>query len=112
MHGNGTYTFINGDRYTGGWEDDVIISKGVFSRSNGDRYEDRPSDSDEQETSTIYFTDESNGTTSWIEYTQMDSTFTDEFNSTIISNVNLENSTFDNELNERNITSSEYRLFE
>ena len=38
-HGKGIFTWSNGQRYEGEWADDLINGKGVLHYTNGDRYE-------------------------------------------------------------------------
>ncbi|CAF2670496.1 unnamed protein product [Rotaria sp. Silwood2] len=39
MHGQGTYSFANGDTYIGGWINNQQEGQGIFSFVNGDRFE-------------------------------------------------------------------------
>ena len=39
MHGWGTYTWANGNRYEGDWRDDKRTGRGTFTWADGDRYE-------------------------------------------------------------------------
>jgi hypothetical protein len=39
MHGQGTYTYSNGDKYEGEWQDDKMHGYGIYTYSNGDKYE-------------------------------------------------------------------------
>ena len=38
-HGNGRYTFDNGDVYEGDWVDDIMVGKGKFISADGNVYE-------------------------------------------------------------------------
>ena len=37
-HGQGTYTFASGDKYVGKWKDDKKHGQGTFTFANGDKY--------------------------------------------------------------------------
>jgi len=37
-HGQGTYTWANGNKYVGKWRDDKINGQGTFTYANGDKY--------------------------------------------------------------------------
>ncbi len=39
QNGNGTYYFVNGKKYTGGWVNNQKTGQGVLILANGDRYE-------------------------------------------------------------------------
>ena len=38
MNGQGTFYYANGNRFTGGFQDDKISGQGTYYFSNGDRY--------------------------------------------------------------------------
>jgi hypothetical protein len=38
-HGQGTYYFASGNKYTGDWVDDKRTGQGVYTWADGDRYE-------------------------------------------------------------------------
>lgn len=38
-HGQGTYTYVNGDKYIGEYDNDKKSGQGIYSWSNGNRYE-------------------------------------------------------------------------
>jgi HAD superfamily hydrolase (TIGR01509 family) len=37
-HGQGTYTYANGDKYLGGWQDDKMHGQGTYTWANGNKY--------------------------------------------------------------------------
>jgi hypothetical protein len=39
LHGKGTYTYVNGDRYVGEWKQGRQHGRGIFTSANGDRQE-------------------------------------------------------------------------
>ena len=39
MHGQGTFTWLSGNKYEGEWKDGVKNGHGTFTYSNGDKYE-------------------------------------------------------------------------
>jgi hypothetical protein len=39
MHGLGTYTYYNGDKYEGEWKDDKMHGHGTYTFHDGDKYE-------------------------------------------------------------------------
>lgn len=39
MHGQGTLTFANGNKYVGEWKDGLRSGEGVFDWANGNKYE-------------------------------------------------------------------------
>jgi hypothetical protein len=41
MHGTGTITFADGEKYTGDWIEGKRTGRGVFTWPDGDRYEIR-----------------------------------------------------------------------
>ena len=44
MSGTGTYTFKNGDKYTGSFKDDCMNGEGTYTFSDGDVYKGSFSD--------------------------------------------------------------------
>jgi len=38
MHGQGTYTYSNGDKYEGEWQDDKIHGQGIYAWANYEKY--------------------------------------------------------------------------
>ena len=38
-HGNGVYTYMDGNKYDGNWEEDVRHGKGILYFVSGDKYE-------------------------------------------------------------------------
>ena len=38
MHGKGTYTYANGDKYVGEFKDDLMHGQGTYTYANGDKY--------------------------------------------------------------------------
>ena len=67
MHGNTNCNYANGSNYTGDWVEGRQTGHGVFTWSNGDRYEGQFKDNQKHGTGTQYYASEGNYIGDWVE---------------------------------------------